>query len=102
MKWCQKILILSLGMFPSIALAGAIDEAQPLAVSLTKVLDFLLLILGVLGILGMIMAGVLYFFAQGNPRQVITAKKALLAGITGLVLALGGMVLIWTIAGLLS
>lgn len=89
-------------MFPSIALAGAIDEAQPLAVSLTKVLDFLLLILGVLGILGMIMAGVLYFFAQGNPRQVITAKKALLAGITGLVLALGGMVLIWTIAGLLS
>ncbi len=87
---------------PQIVAAGALDEAQPISVSLTKILNFLLLILGVLGILGMIIAGAMYFFAQGNPRQVIVAKKAFLAGITGFILALGSMVFVWTIAKLLS
>lgn len=97
-----KIYFLLLIVLPQIVRAGALDEAQPLTVSLTKILNFLLLILGVLGILGMIIAGMMYFFAQGNPRQVIAAKKAFLAGITGFTLALGSMVLVWTIAKLLS
>ncbi len=102
MNIMPKFFLLVLIVLPQIVMAGAIDEAQPLTVSLTKILNFLLLILGVLGILGMIIAGVMYFFAQGNPRQVIGAKKAFLASITGLILALGSMVLVWTIAKLLS
>lgn len=102
MKFIQGIYFLLFVVVPQRVMAGAIDEAQPLSVSLTKILNFLLLILGVLGILGMIIAGLMYFFAQGNPRQVINAKKAFLAGITGLILALGSMVFVWTIAKLLS
>ena len=78
--------------------AGPIDEAQPLSVGLANILDFLLAIVGVIAIIGLVIAGCLYFFAAGDMRQIALAKKATLAGITGVVIALGGYVLIRTIA----
>lgn len=88
--------------FPAAVSAGALDEAQPLTVGLTKILNFLLLILGTVAILGIIIAGILYFTAGGDPRQVMTAKKAFAACIMGLLFSLGSMILVWTIARLLS
>lgn len=81
---------------------GVIANAPPLTASLTKVLNFLLWILGSLGILGLLVAGILYFTAHGDERQVRTAKKAVVAGIVGITLALSSMVVVWTIAKLLS
>ena len=86
-----------LSLLPTVALAGPIDEAQPLSVGLTNILDFLLSIIGVVAIIGMVVAGFLYFFAAGDMRQIMLAKKATLAGITGIVIALGGYLLIRTI-----
>ncbi len=85
-------------MFPVFVHAGPIDEAQPLSVGLTNILDFLLAIIGVVAIIGLVLAGSLYFFAAGDMRQVALAKKATLAGVTGIVIALGGYILIRTIA----
>ncbi len=102
MRWYQTIFVFGLAMFPSIALAGVIDEAQPLTVSLTKVLNFLLLIFGAIGILGMVVAGFMYFTAGGDERQMLLAKKAWFAGVTGVIIALGSMVLVWTVAEFLS
>lgn len=85
-------------LFPIAVSAGPIDEAQPLSVGLANVLDFLLAIIGVVAIIGLVLAGFLYFSAAGDMRQIALAKKATLAGITGIVIALGGYVLIRTIA----
>lgn len=89
-------------LIPQWVLAGVISEAQPLSVSLTKILNFLLLVFGLIAILGMIIAGVLYFTAQGDERRVVFAKRAFQSGVFGVIIALGSMVLVWTIAQLLS
>lgn len=89
-------------LVPQLVVAGVISEAQPLSVSLTKILNFLLIIFGLIAILGMILAGVLYFTAQGDERQLVLAKRAFQSGVIGVLVALGSMVLVWTIARLLS
>jgi ABC-type nickel/cobalt efflux system permease component RcnA len=91
-------IILSGALFPWSVSAGVIDEAQPLSVGLAKILDFLLSIIGVVAIIGLVIAGGLYFFAAGDMRQLALAKKMTLAAVTGIVIALGGYVLIRTIA----
>ena len=95
-------IIFSSTLFPRSVFAGVIDEAQPLSVGLAKILDFLLSIIGVVAIIGLVIAGLLYFFAAGDMRQIALAKKATLAAITGIVIALGGYVLIRTIAGFVA
>lgn len=87
---------------PLIVQAGVITDAQPLTVSLTKILNFLLIVFGAIAILGMLMAGFLYFTAAGDERKVRIAKRAFLASITGTVIVLSSMILIWTFTELLS
>ena len=82
---------------PRCSLAGPIADAPPLIVGLTKILNFLLSIVGVVAIIGLVVAGFLYFFAGGDMRQVNLAKKATLGAIAGIVIALGGYVIIRTI-----
>lgn len=89
-------------LFPSLVSAGPIDEAQPLSVGLTNILDFLLEIVGVVAIIGLVVAGFLYFFAAGDMRQVALAKKATLAGIMGIMIALGGYTLVRMIAAFIA
>lgn len=98
----QGFALLLGATLPQLATAGVIDEAQPLSVSLTKMLNFLLLLFGLVAILGMIIAGVLYFTAGGNERQVLVAKQALWASVAGTVVTLGSIVLVWTITKLLA
>lgn len=88
--------------FPIVASAGPIDEAQPLSVGLANILDFLLAIIGVVAIIGLVLAGFLYFSAAGDMRQITLAKKATLAGITGITIALGGYALIRTITAFIA
>lgn len=96
----KKILLLILGviLFPSSAFAGVISDAKPLTQSLTDILNFLLLIFGVIAILGMIVAGVLYFTAGGDERQVMNAKRAFTWCVIGVVVTLGSLVLVRALA----
>lgn len=87
---------------PFISFAGAIDDAQPLSIGLTNILDFLLSIIGVVAIIGLVISGFMYFFAAGDMRQITLAKKTTLSAITGIVIALGGYLLIRSIAGFFS
>lgn len=102
----KNILLLVLNFmllfFPGLIRAGVISEAQPISVGLTKILNFLLLVFGLIAILGMILAGIVYFTAGGDERRVYFAKRAFQAGLVGGVVVLGSMVLIFTIAELLS
>lgn len=74
---------------------------HPIADVLTRGLMWLLSIFGLLAIIAFIIAGVLYFTAQGDPRQVEQAKKATIYGVVGVVIGLIGLIVIRTVDMLL-
>lgn len=57
-------------------------------------MNWLLAILGFIGIIAFVIAGILYLTAAGDEKKVETAKKAMIAAITGIIVALIGFVII--------
>lgn len=80
---------------------GAGSEGHPIAEVLDRFLMWLLGIFGFLAIIAFIVAGVLYFTAQGDPRQIEKAKKATIYGVVGIVIGLIGLIVLKTIDSLL-
>lgn len=78
----------------ALAAAGVITDATPFSVILLRILDFLLSIIGVLGIIGLVVSGVLYLTAAGDEDRIRLAKRAMLASVIGIVIALGALVLV--------
>lgn len=98
----KLFVLIVLLVVPMSAWAGVIDEAQPLSVGLINILDFLLAIVGVVAIIGLTIAGFMYFFAAGDMRQIALTKKVTLSAITGIVIALGSYVLVRTLTSFLN
>ncbi len=84
------------------AYAGSITNATPLAEILTRVLQFLLSIAGMIAIIGLVIAGILYLTAAGDLRQIATAKRAAIFSVIGVVVVLGAFILISQIAEFFS
>lgn len=82
--------------------AGVITEAPRVTSILANVLEFLLSIVGIVAIIGLVIAGLLYFFAGGDQRRIELAKTMSLASVIGLIIALGAMVVIRQIASFFS
>lgn len=80
---------------------GAGDE-HPIAAVLMRLLNWLLSIFGALAVISFIIAGILYLTAQGDYKNIERAKKAVVAGITGLVVGLLGYTVVLTIDKLLK
>jgi len=80
---------------------GANSQGHPIADVLNRVLMWLLGIFGLLAIISFIVAGVLYFTAQGEQQRIDRAKKAVIYGIMGVVVGLIGLVVIRVIDTLL-
>jgi hypothetical protein len=57
-------------------------------------MNWLLAILGFIGIIAFVIAGILYLTAAGDEKKVGTAKSAMTAAITGIIVALIGFVII--------
>ncbi len=57
-------------------------------------MNWLLAILGFIGIIGFVIAGILYLTAAGSEEQIEKAKSAMLYSIIGIVVALLGFVII--------
>ena len=76
------------------AAGGVITDATPFFVILLRMLDFLLSIIGVFGIIGLVVSGVLYLTAAGDEDRIRLAKRAMLASVIGIVIALGALVLV--------
>jgi|GEM_PF-1044886 len=99
----KKIAVLFFGcVMPFSVNAGPISSAQPISIGLMNILDFLLSIVGVVAIIGLVVAGALYFFAVGDMRRIAVAKKILFSSITGILIALGALVLVRAITSFLS
>ena len=81
--------------------AGVIDSAPNVAQLLLKVLNFFLEVFGIIGIISIIIAGIIYLTAIGDETRIGKAKKMFLYSIVGVVVALGGMIIIKTISGMM-
>jgi hypothetical protein len=89
-------------MFIEIARAGVISDAPRISEVLIKAFNFLLSIFGMLAIIGLILAGVIYLTASGNEKRIETAKRAFLYSIIGIVIALGAMVIVRAIGSFIE
>lgn len=78
----------------SIARAGVISDAPSVASILQNILSFLLSIIGVLAIIAIVISGLLYLTAAGNPKQIEVAKKLLFYSIIGIIVAFGALVIV--------
>ncbi len=59
-----------------------------------QTMNWLLALLGFLGIIGFVIAGILYLTAAGDEDQIDRAKKAMMYSIIGVVVALLGYVIL--------
>ena len=69
---------------------------------ITSILMWLLTAFGFVGIIGFLIAGVLYLISAGDEKQAETAKKAMKYSIYGVVVGLAGAVIIQAAHFLLS
>lgn len=89
-------------MFIEIARAGVISDAPLISDVLNNALRFLLSIFGMIAIIGMIAAGIIYLTSSGDEKKITTAKRAFAYSIAGIIVVLGAMVIIKTIAGFIK
>lgn len=57
-------------------------------------MQWLLIIVGILGVIGFAISGVLYLTAAGDEDRINSAKRAMIYSITGVIVALLGLVVI--------
>ncbi|EKE22171.1 MAG: hypothetical protein ACD_7C00030G0007 [uncultured bacterium] len=67
---------------------------QPITQIVTNVMNWLLALVGMIGIIGFVISGILYFIAAGDDSKMGTAKNAMTYSIIGVIVALMGYVII--------
>lgn len=68
----------------------------------TGAMNWLLIIVGILGVIGFVIAGIIYLTAAGDEEQIGKGKKAMIYSIVGVIVALLGVVIINAVKAMLS
>ncbi|EKE18433.1 MAG: hypothetical protein ACD_9C00338G0004 [uncultured bacterium] len=68
----------------------------------TSAMNWLLMIVGILGVIGFVIAGIIYLTAAGDDGQIERGKKTMVYSIIGVIVALIGVVIIKAVQGLLG
>lgn len=66
------------------------------------IMNWLLVILGILGVIGFVIAGILYLTAAGNEDQMKKGKNAMTWSIIGVIVGLMGYVIIQAVDSMLN
>jgi len=69
---------------------------------ITNIAMWLLAIFGIVGVIGFVIAGIMYLASFGDDTRMQTAKKAMLYSIIGIVVGLAGLVIITAVTAMLS
>lgn len=106
----SSAMVFMLTLVPSIAKAAEgkgfnvsnLNQAQGVASGTAsdiawKLINWLLAIVGILGVAGFVVAGILYILAAGDDTKLGNAKKIMTFSIVGVVVALLGYVAVSTI-----
>jgi hypothetical protein len=107
-KNLTKIIALSVGFLPALSAAAEValpkDTGLP-AGTLTDVISnltkWILGIFGFLAIISFAVSGIMYFFAAGDEKVQEKAKKQMIWSITGVVIGLVGLVVIYAVDAML-
>lgn len=78
--------------------SGAVAGALTLSQIARNVLNFLLSIVGILGIIMLVIGGIMYLTAAGSEERIETGKKIVVYAIIGIVVALAALVIVSQIA----
>ncbi len=81
---------------------SAINDAPGVAQILRKILNFLLSVAGIVGIIGLVVAGFLYLTAYGDEERIRQAKLMLTWSVIGITVVLGALLLVTQIGNLFS
>jgi hypothetical protein len=84
---------------PSTAQAGNLDDSS-IGVVLGNITNWLLSIVGILGVIGFVVSGLMYITAAGDEKRIESAKQIMLYSIVGVVVALIGLIAVSAISGL--
>lgn len=82
--------------------AGTNLPAGSLLGILTSAMNWLLTVVGILGVVGFVIAGIIYLTAAGDEEQINRGKKAMVWSIVGVIVALLGVVIIKAVQSLLG
>ncbi len=85
--------------FINIAQAGPMADAPPVSSYLAGAIEFVVVLVGGLAVLGILISGVMYMTSGGDSTRVQVAKKALTASIIGLAVALLSLIIVKTVIG---
>lgn len=69
---------------------------------LTNGMNWLLIIVGILGVIGFVIAGIIYLTAAGDEGQIERGKETMIFSIIGVIVALIGVVVIKAVQGMLG
>jgi len=67
-----------------------------------SIMNWLLIVVGVFGVIGFVIAGILYLTSAGDETRIETAKKAMLYSIIGVIVALVGVVILQAAKNMLN
>lgn len=81
--------------------SSSVDAAIGLKQIATNTLTLLLSIVGIIAIISLVIGGIMYMTAYGDEKRVETGKKIVTYSIIGIAIALGSLVIVKQIAGLL-
>lgn len=87
-------------MIIEIAQAGPIADAPTISQIVRNAVQFVTSIVGVLAVLMMVVGGVMYMSAGGDPKRVNQAKMTIVGGVIGITIAALSLVIVTTIASL--
>lgn len=80
----------------------AIAAAPTIKVIVTRVLNLLLSIVGIIAMIGLVIGGSFYLTAYGDEDKIKTGKKIITNSLIGIAVAMGALVLVKQVAGLLG
>lgn len=69
---------------------------------ITKIMEWLLTMVGIIGVIGFAIAGILYLTAAGDEGKIDKAKNAMLYSIIGVIVAIVGVVALQAAKNLLN
>jgi hypothetical protein len=80
---------------------GGLPDGSILAI-IMAVMNWLLILLGIFGVIGFVIAGILYLTAAGNDDQMQKGKNAMTWSIIGVIVGLMGYVIIQAVDAMLN
>lgn len=81
---------------------GIITDAPKISDILLNAFKFLLSIAGILAMISLLAAGIIYYLSGGNPKAAKKGKKMAFYSIVGIALVMGGMIIVWTIGNFIK